>query len=290
MKIIKNKNILLVVSLILVLASVLVVSIKGLSYGIEFTGGAVTEVSYSERPENEEIKQKLVDASIEAQVQAFGDSAFVVKTESLSEDERLALEQVLTQGYEEASVDRYNSIGPSVGRELRTKSLYALILVSLGIVLFVAYAFRAVSKPVSSFTYGLVAVITLLHDIIIPVGILTLLGAEVDTLYVVGLLSILGLSVNDTIVVFDRIREKLKDSPDTPFDQIVGEAVDQTLVRSLFTSLTLIVVLLALYLVGPVATQNLSLVLLLGTVVGTYSSVYVASPLLTKMVSKKSTS
>lgn len=277
------------ISLVLVIASLLVISIRGLSYGIDFTGGAITEISYQEAPDIEAIKTGLVSASIDAQVQAIGDTGVVIKTKALDEAQRKTMATVVVDPYEGAEIDRYNSIGPSVGKELRTKSLYALMLVSLGIVLFIAYAFRKVSEPISSWKYGFVAVATLLHDILIPVGILTLLGTEIDTLYVVGLLSILGLSVNDTIVVFDRIREQLSENKDQDFDQLVGDAIYQTIARSLFTSLTLIAVLIALYVVGPDATQNLSLVLLLGTIVGTYSSILIASPLLTVFVSKKST-
>jgi preprotein translocase subunit SecF len=294
MNIIRNKKIFLSISVVLVIISLAVVVVRGLDYGIEFTGGSLLEVSYEERPDVDDLKQSITEAGFEgAQVQAAGDNGYIVKTGPLSEEDRKALIAAASPEGEElavASVERFNSIGPSVGKELRTKSLYALILVSLGIVFFVAYAFRKVSRPVSSWKYGLVAVVALLHDIIIPVGILTLLGTEIDTLYVVGLLSILGLSVNDTIVVFDRIRENLQYNNDKSiaeeFDVTVGEAIKQTITRSIFTSLTLVVVLLALYLVGPAATQTLALVLLLGTLVGTYSSIFLASPLLTTLVSK----
>jgi len=289
MHIIKNKKIFIGISLALVVSSILAISIRGLSYGIDFTGGAITEISYLETPDINEIKSNLASASIDAQVQAIGETGVVIKTKELNEEQRKTIATLVVDPYEGASIDRYNSIGLSVGKELRTKSLYALILVSLGIVLFIAYAFRKISEPISSWKYGFVAVITLLHDILIPVGILTLLGVEIDTLYVVGLLSILGLSVNDTIVVFDRIREQLSEQKEQDFDKLVGDAIYQTIARSLFTSLTLIAVLLALYVVGPDATQNLSLVLLLGTIVGTYSSMFLASPLLTSLVSKKGT-
>ena len=281
-------------STLLVLASLIIIGVRGLDYGIEFTGGSVLEVSYEERPELVDLRGSLAEAGFEdALVQPFGDNGYVIKTKPISEDERKVLVAATSIGEATSSTERFNSIGPSVGRELRTKSLYALIAVSIGIVFFVAYAFRKVSKPVSSWTYGIVAVLALIHDIIIPVGILTLLGTEIDTLYVVGLLSILGLSVNDTIVVFDRIRENLSEDPDgnhsQNFTQTVGNAINDTMTRSIFTSLTLVVVLLALYFVGPLATRTLSLVLLLGTVVGTYSSIFLASPLLTVLVKKKVT-
>lgn len=289
MNIIKYKKIFLGISIVLVLASMIVIGVKKIHYGIEFTGGAVLEVSYDKKPIIEDLRTAVVNTGIEADIQSFGEHAYIIKTKALSEGERKQLVSA-TKTLGNATVERFNSIGPSVGKELRTKSLYALIFVSLGIVLFVAYAFRKVSEPVSSWKYGFVAVLALLHDIIIPVGILTFIGTEIDTLYVVGLLSILGLSVNDTIVVFDRIREVLGENSESKvqedFDVTVGNAVTRTMTRSIFTSLTLVAVLIALYLAGPVATQTLALVLLLGTIVGTYSSIFLASPLLTYMVSK----
>ena len=279
-------------SALLVIAGITIVSVKGLDYGIEFTGGSLLEVSYDERPTLDEIHASLDTIGFsDVVVQPFGEQSYILKTQPITDAEQQQIISAMNVDDREMSIERFNSIGPSVGRELRTKSLYALIAVSLGIVLFVAYAFRHVSKPVSSWKYGLVAVIALLHDIIIPIGILTLLGTEIDTLYVVGLLSILGLSVNDTIVVFDRIRESLAGNQEKnikeDFVTTVGNSINQTIIRSIFTSLTLVVVLLALYLKGPAATQTLSLVLLLGTLVGTYSSIFLASPLLTLLVGKK---
>ena len=290
MNIIKYKKIFLGVSLALVLAAIVVIGVKKLDYSIEFTGGAVLEVSYNEKPTIDELRTSVTETGISADIQSFGENAYVLKTKPLTEDERKLLVSA-TNISGGSTVERFNSFGPSVGRELRSKSLYALIFVSLGIVFFLTYAFRKVSQPVSSWKYGFVAVLALIHDIIIPVGILTLMGIEIDPLYVVGLLSILGLSVNDTIVVFDRIREVLGTNNESKikqdFNEIVGDSVTQTMARSIFTSLTLVVVLIALYLVGPAATQTLALVLLLGTIVGTYSSIFVASPLLVYMVSKK---
>ena len=292
MNIIKYKKIFLGISLALVLAALGIVGVKGLDYGIEFTGGALLEISYPQDqvPLLDVLRDRLAETNFDTAIQHFGDNSYIVKTKPLSETERKILVSALDID-NTGTVERFNSIGPSVGKELRTKSLYALIFVSLGIVFFVAYAFRHVSKPVSSWRYGFVAVIALLHDIIIPVGILTLLGTEIDTLYVVGLLSILGLSVNDTIVVFDRIRENLADNEESKikeeFDITVGDAVTKTITRSILTSLTLIIVPLALYYVGPAATQTLAFVLLLGTIIGTYSSIFLASPLLTYMAKKE---
>ncbi len=287
MNIIKYKKLFIGISTALVLLSLVVIGVKGLHYGIEFTGGAVLEMSYDQQPDITKAKELLKENDIKADIQKFGEKGLILKTQDVSEEGRKKIVHTLETLGENAHVERFNSIGPSVGKELRRKSIYALIFVSLGIILFVAYAFRHVSEPVSSWKYGVVAVLALLHDIIIPVGFLTFIGTEIDTLYVVGLLSILGLSVNDTIVVFDRIRENLAHNKSSKiredFDETVGHAITSTVARSIFTSLTLVVVLIALYYVGPVATRTLSLVLLLGTIVGTYSSIFLASPLLTLM-------
>jgi len=160
-------------------------------------------------------------------------------------------------------------------------------LISLAIICFIAFAFRKVSKPVSSWKYGLIAIITLLHDVAIPVGLFVMLshyyGAELDTLFVVAVLTILGLSVSDTIVIFDRIRENLRNQhakTKTNFDEIVGKSLEQSYVRSICTSLTVILVLLALFFFGPVTTKYFALMLTAGMFFGTYSSIFLASPLL----------
>ncbi|MEK7500491.1 MAG: protein translocase subunit SecF, partial [Patescibacteria group bacterium] len=178
--------------------------------------------------------------------------------------------------------------GPIIGAELLQKAWIAIGLVVLCTILFIALAFRGVSKPVASWKYGVVAIITLLHDIIIPMGLFAYLGhvrgAEVDVLFIVALLTILGISINDTIVIFDRIRENLKKNEDAkqqePFADVVGRSMLQTITRSINTSVTVIIVLLALFWFGPLATKDFSLTLIVGMIAGTYSSIFLASPLL----------
>ncbi len=267
----------------------------GLNFGIDFTGGSILEVSYEEqRPDIIAVREAVAEAGFTgARVQPFGDLSVIVRTQELIEEEHQQLLTALQVDIEQVTEERYNTIGPTIGSELRTKALIAIVVVALAIILFVAYAFRQVSRPVSSWTYGLTAVIALLHDVIIPVGIFALIGHEIDTLFVVGVLSILGLSVNDTIVVFDRIRENVREkfkggeANQAGFAKLVGLSLNQTMARSINTSLTLLVVLIVLMVVGPVATRELALVLLLGTVTGTYSSIFFASPLLLAFSSRK---
>jgi preprotein translocase subunit SecF len=185
---------------------------------------------------------------------------------------------------------RIKTVGPSVSSELATKSIFAILFVSLAIVLFIAYVFNGVSRPVSSFKYGLVAIVALIHDIAVPTGIFAALGTvfvnyQIDVLFITALLAILGFSVNDTIVVFDRIRENLrvskeKDIKGEVFKKIVGKSLKQTITRSVNTSLTTFVVLAALLFIGSETIKPFALVLMIGVLVGTYSSIFIASPLL----------
>jgi len=295
MFIVRYRKFFIGLSVLLMLFSVAITTRFGLSFGIDFTGGSVLEVQYPEaRPEIEDIRSAVAEAGFEgARVQPFGESNIVVRTPELTESQRQDLVAALQIGDDELIEERFNTIGPTIGNELRTKAAIAIVVVALAIILFVAWAFRRVSRPISSWTYGFTAVLALIHDVIIPIGIFALLGKEIDTLFVVGILSILGLSVNDTIVVFDRIRENVREklkSSDTgteKFGQLVGLSLKQTMARSINTSLTLLVVLVILMVFGPVATRDLALVLLLGTITGTYSSIFFASPLLLAFAGKK---
>ena len=297
MFVVKYRKFFIGLSILLIVLSAAVIGRLGLNFGIDFTGGSVMEVSYAdERPSVPEVRAAVSDAGfVDARVQLFGADSVIVRTSELDDVARGELMNALAIGgdAEAVTMERFNTIGPTIGKELQEKALIALIVVALAIILFVAWAFRRVSKPVSSWNYGLAAVIALVHDVIIPIGIFALLGKEIDTLFVVGLLSILGLSVNDTIVVFDRIRENISAHGSKGknalrhFDRVVGQSIKQTVARSINTSLTLIVVLGVLLTVGPAATRDLALVLMIGTLVGTYSSIFFASPLLLSFVSKK---
>lgn len=287
MFVIKHQKIFLAISGILVLASLIGVAVFGLKIGIDFKGGALTEIAYvGDKPEISEVQEKVATLEIgEALVQPVGESGVYIKTRDLSETERQELIETLTfEGKYSLEERSFTNVGPTVGKELRRKSVVSLTLVAIMIILFIAYAFRGVSKPVSSWKYGLIAIVTLLHDVILTMGVFALLshtlGVEADTLFVVALLTVLGLSVNDTIVVFDRVRESIQRKISDDFRVIVGKSLEQTMVRSLNTSLSTIVVLLALFFVGPESTKIFAITLASGMFFGAYSSIFVASPLL----------
>ncbi len=287
MWVIKNKKIFLLLSSLFVLGALVLVFLDGLKFGIEFTGGSLSEVSYiDQRPETSEIRTVVEPLSLgEFLVQPTGENGVFLKTRSLTENERVSLMKALSfDGQKPIEEKAFTSIGPSVGKELKSKSTIAIIVVVLAIILFIAYTFRRVSKPVSSWKYGIIAVITLFHDVIIATGAFAvmgkLFGAEVDTLFVVAILTILGLSVNDTIVVFDRIRENLTNKFSSDFKEVVGKSLDETYARSINTSLSTVIVLLALFFLGPESTKVFSMTMAIGMFFGTYSSIFLASPLL----------
>jgi len=283
MFIIKNKKIFVIISVFLVSLSVIFIIFFGLNFGIDFKGGSLLEVEYTNsRPEQKIIEDTIKPLSIgEILVQPMGENGYSIKTRDITEQERGLVMQSLGSDAVEKS---FTSIGPSVGAELVRKSIISFILVALGIIFWIAFSFRKVSKPVSSWKYGFIAIIALIHDITISTGVFAFLGyltgAEVDTLFVVAILTILGLSVSDTIVVFDRIRENIRVGHFKTFEETVGKSIGQVYIRSIATSSTVIIVLLALVFFGPTSTRIFAIMLTAGMFFGTYSSIFLASPLL----------
>ena len=298
MFVVKNRKIFYAISILLVVGSVLAVSIWGITKGIDFKGGSSMEFVYSDtRPEvsivNSQIDTLKFTPSISGlySVVPVGEKGYVLKLRKVTEEERSALVSVISTSTttNKAEFKKINSIGPTLGAEAEKKAVTSLVLVILFIVLYLTFAFRKVSDPVSSWKYGVVSIIALCHDVIIPTGIFAILGHywtgfEVDTLFVTAILVILGFSVHDTIVVFDRVRENLKnnrsDKGGRSFEEIVGVSVKQTFIRSINTSLTTLLAILVVYLIGPLATKNFALTLLFGIFFGTYSSIFIASNLL----------
>lgn len=311
MKIITHRKIFLIIGLMIMVVSALVVFGNGLKLGIDFTGGSLTEVSYSALPEQVEIETRLVPFelggySLRQTFDESGREGYILRSRDLSESERLAVQEVMMQGLSEPELVRFTSIGPVIGQELKDKAIWAIGAVVLVIILYVAFAFAGVGKPVSSWIYGFITIFALVHDVLVPAAVMsilgTVMGAELDVLFVMAILAVLGYSVNDTIVVFDRVREnlvtyrqekkvKVKNElgqPEEkieyiftkPFADIVGLSVDQTILRSINTSLTTFLALLALYVFGGTVTETFALILMAGVVAGTYSSIFLANPLL----------
>ncbi|HLD22277.1 MAG TPA: protein translocase subunit SecF [Patescibacteria group bacterium] len=276
-----------IISLASTVISAILLLVWGLNLGIDFTGGTSVQLHFPDsasRPSTEEVSKTVFDQGIkEVRVQTAGDSDLVLKMPYIEN----AQKQQILDVWKETGVEEVNSysIGPSLGNELKKKAMTAIILVLLAIVAYISYAFRKVSiGPVPSWVYGIAAIIALAHDILLVVGIFVILGhfydIQIDTLFVTALLTILGFSVHDTIVVYDRLRERLKKKEGKSFKEVINESINTTLARSLNTSLTTILVLGALYLFGGASIQYFVLALIIGIIFGTYSSIFIASPLL----------
>ena len=274
-----------IISGFLVLLSISAIAIWGFNLGIDFKGGSLLEIEYSEaRPDASQIKEALKDFQIgELRIQPTGDKGFLLRFKEIDETTHQRILTSLARP-DLPKEKRFDSVGPILGKELQKRALIAISLAVLMIISYIGWAFRKVSRPISSWKYGIVAIVALLHDVLIPSGVFSALGylkgVEIDALFVTALLTILGFSVHDTIVVFDRVRENLKKNPGVNFEMTVDKSVRETIARSINTSLTVLFVLFALLFFGGETTRFFSLALIIGIFFGTYSSIFLASPLL----------
>ena len=288
LSIIKNRKYYYIVSGALFLAAVLSIIAWGLKPGLDFTGGSLMEVRFAgARPQIAEIQSAVGPLNLgEIVAQPAGADEMILKFKSVTEDEHQQILSTLKSSFAGSSVteNRFDSIGPVIGQELLIKTWWMIVIASLAIICYIGFAFRKVSKPLASWKYGVSAILALVHDLVIVVGIFSVLGhfrgIEVDGLFITALLTVMGFSVHDTIVVFDRTRENLSKFYSGKFEEVVNDSVNQTLVRSINTSLTVILVLLALFVLGGDSIKNFTLALLIGIAIGTYSSIFVASPLI----------
>ncbi len=274
----------------LILAAALgAIFVFGLPLSIDFTGGSLMQVNYQNgRPALADIQNRIAVVPLGAvSVRETGTSAISIRSRTMTPAEHEAVLGALAKSASTTELS-YTSVGPSLGGQFANKALWAILAVAFSIILYIAFAFRKVSRPVPSWGYGLTVIAILVHDLIIPAGFFAVFahftGGEVDALFITALLALLGYSVNDTIIIFDRIREHLALNERTnnkePFEATVGKSISETMTRSINTSLTVVLALLALVVLGAPATRDFSLVMLVGVIAGTYSSILLAAPLL----------
>ena len=266
--------------------SIAFLSIWGLRQGIDFTGGSLLVARFEARPATADIQQVL-DKTISdlgtTVIQPAGDTDVQIRLKHIEEGDHQKIVTALKDKFGKVTELRFDAIGPVIGQELRQKAIQGLLIVLLAIMAYVAYVFRKVSTPVKSWKYGLITIFTAFHDVIVPVGAFAFLGhfyhVEIGTAFVAAILTILGYSITDTIVVFDRIRENMRNRrKDQTFDALVNESILQTMRRSLNTSATTVMAILVLYLVGSESIKEFCLALVVGITSGTYSSIFIASP------------
>lgn len=289
MNIIPRRKIYLAISILMVLASLYGIVFYGLKLSIDFTGGTLMEVNFTgERPSNSQIKGELADLDLgEINLQPAGDRGLILKMKDI--DETVHQEVLSKLGdVEEIS---FESVGPVIGDELKRGAIWAIALSLIAIVIYIAWSFRKVSKPIPSWQYGLAAIIALFHDIFITLGVFAFLGrfkgVEIGLPLVAAFLTILGYSVNNSIVIFDRARENLLKTDWNNFAETINLSVNQSLTRCVNTALTTLFVLLAIFFLGGASIKYFALALIIGITVGTYSSVFVTSSMLVSWHSRK---
>ncbi|MFH1535684.1 MAG: protein translocase subunit SecF [Patescibacteria group bacterium] len=279
------KTIYFIFSLLIILPGLYFLLISGLKLGIDFTGGALLEYQFEKNITVSDLKSQIESREIEVgQITPSGNNTFIVRTKPLEQNKINTLKVSLNEKFGTVLERRAEFVGPVIGKELSRKAIIAIILASIFIVLYIAFSFRKIPKPASSWRFGITAVIALVHDILVVIGVFAILGkflgVEVDILFVTALLTIIGFSVHDTIVVFDRIRENLTKHMGRKFIDVANLSVVQTLGRSLNTSLTVVFVLVALLLFGGETLKWFTVALLIGVISGTYSSIFNATALL----------
>ncbi|HEY87516.1 MAG TPA: protein translocase subunit SecF [Dehalococcoidia bacterium] len=271
------------ISGVVILVGVISLSSFGrLRAGIEFSSGSMMTVSFEQEVAHDELRQELAHLGYtDAIVQGTEGGNFYIRTDTLSDEEKAGLTNVLTAKFGSLEEMAFSSVSPMVATETFWNTLWACLAAAVGVLLYVTWAFRRMPKP---FHYGTCAIIALVHDVLVVLGIFSILGGilgwEVNLMFITGLLAVIGYSVNNTVVIFDRIRENLSRGLSSNFEVVVNNSLVETMGRSLNTSLTTLIVVLALFLFVGASIQNFAVVLLIGIVVGTYSSICIAPQLL----------
>ncbi len=287
MNIIGRKKLYFAISLLVMIPGLISLALYGLNLSIEFTGGSRMSVSFS-KPVNEGEKNFIKDALEKQKIKVAGvessDKLAIVRTSPIDQKQNSKFIEEITKEYKDVKQQEFSTIGPTIGGETTLNAIKAVFLASILIVIYISLVFRKVPKPANPIRFGVSAIIALIHDVLVVVGIFSLFGhflnVEIDSLFITALLTVIGFSVHDTIVVFDRIRENLGKNVNESFAQVVNDSILQTIGRSLNTSITVLLVLFALLLFGGESIRWFVVALLIGVASGTYSSIFNASPIL----------
>ncbi|MGM0500964.1 MAG: protein translocase subunit SecF [Bacillota bacterium] len=269
------------ISAILIIVGIFAIATQGLNLGIDFTGGTIMQFTFDQQVSNSEIRSILSESGInkESVVQQTENNGVQFKTAKLSQDEVLTIQNKIEDKYPSAEMMRTSAVGPTIGQELKANALTALLIAAIAIVIYISIRFE--------FRFAMAAILALLHDVLIVLGMFAILGREINSPFVAALLTIVGYSINDTIVIFDRIREKMRYSKKDTFEGLTNQALLDTLPRSINTSVTTLLPILAILILGGTTIQTFMVALLIGMLSGTYSSICIASPILVEWNEKK---
>lgn len=285
-------KVLFIFSLLTIIVSLALISIYGLRLGIDFKGGSALKAEFTQAPNLEKARSALRQAGFDNfTVSHLGQKGIIIKTEAIDEARHQALLEVLRKNVGQFEEKSFESIGPVIGRELKTRSIQAIILALAAVTIYLTIMFRKLSRIINPWSLGLATIVASAHDLLFPMAVFAYLGKikgiEIDAAMIAVALTILGYSVNDTVVVFDRIRENVLTSTERNFKEAVHLSVKQTLFRSLSTSIATLLSLTAIFWYGGETLKNFSLALIVGVASGAYSSISLAAPLLMVLPQKK---
>jgi len=270
---IKNRKIAYTISAVIILVGLISIIFHGFNFGIDFSGGTLLQLKFDKSVSTAEIRKVLGEFNLsQSTIQKLSENEFVIRTENIDTERRKEILSVLKEKLANPEVLRMETVGPIIGEDLKKLSLYALIFAFIGIILYVTLRFE--------FKFSIVSILALFHDCLIVLGIFSLLRKEITIQVVAAILTIIGYSVNDTIIILDRLRENIKFKTRETFENLINLSINQTLTRTIFTTLTTIFPILTLYFFGGIILSDFALALLLGMVAGTYSSIFISSPLL----------
>ncbi|MDP2918110.1 MAG: protein translocase subunit SecF [bacterium] len=284
LNIIGRRKIYFIASGVITLTGLILFFIFGINWGIDFRGGTLWELKFPDGIDNAAIREFWPSLNLGEMTLRDSEGNKMLQFRNLEEGERQAALAAFSEKFGDAEEISFETVGPTIGKEIKDKAYLTVLLSSIAIILYIAWAFRKVSRPISSWRFGVVAIIALIHDLLVMLTVFVFLGkfwgVAVDSFFITAMLTVLGYSVNDTIVIFDRIRERLKLKNDEPFSVLVNTSINETMTRSLVTGMNAILVLLALFFFGGASIHWFMLAMLIGVITGTYSSIFIASPLL----------
>jgi len=272
----------LLIAGIVIVISIISLAAFGLKAGVEFSSGSILNVNFEQEVEQEQLKQEMASLGYpNTIIQRTGEGNFLIRTTELSGEDKTQLEDALMAKFGQLTEAEFYSVSPMVATETASNAGIAVAIAALGVLLYVTWAFHRMPKP---FRYGTAAIVALVHDALVALGVFSILGAvldwEINLMFITGILAVIGYSVNNTVVVFDRIRENLNMGVSPSFEVVVNNSLVETLGRSINTSLTTLFVVLALLFFIGTSIQNFAIVLLIGIIAGTFSSVFIAPTLL----------
>ncbi len=270
---IKNRRIAYIISAVIILVGLISIIFQGFNYGIDFAGGTLIQINFNESVTTAEVRRVLDDFNLgKSTIQKLSGNEFVIRTERIDIEKRKEILSEFKENLGELEVLRVETVGPVIGENLKKLALYALLFAFVGIILYITVRFE--------FKFSIASILALLHDCIVVLGIFSLLGKEITIPILAAVLTIVGYSLNNTIVILDRLRENIKFKTKETFENLINLSINQSLSRTINTTLTTTLPVLALYFFGGNILSDFALALFLGMIAGTYSSIFIASPLL----------